>query len=213
MKNDSVSSIRQLVPIGAAFYCLVFCASAQAAIVIYESFNQTAATNMEGTTADLGLGAWDFINGTNSPVEAGSLTYGAVPTSGNKFYSKTATSIFAASTTTSLNAGSGGACERLRALDECHRGTHFFHELQAHRPGLGHRGIQCAEQYVQRFRQCKHSRWVWSRICSQQHKQFALSNREQSCVRRRSDAHHSDNPFHRNHNACRDSDDLERERK
>jgi hypothetical protein len=78
--------------LGGAVLVSALCVSAQAALVVYESFSQDPAAtpeNLIGESGDVGLGAWR--NGTirnrntGDLLSPGTSTFGTLPTTGNKF--------------------------------------------------------------------------------------------------------------------------------
>ncbi|MCC5844184.1 MAG: PEP-CTERM sorting domain-containing protein [Verrucomicrobia bacterium] len=69
----------------------------QGSLIAYESFGDAATTQLAGTTADSGLGAWTLVSGAagSATYTEPGLTYPNLVTSGNKVTVTTGTALYA----------------------------------------------------------------------------------------------------------------------
>lgn len=79
----------------------VLASTASAQLIAYESFNESASTELAGTTADSGLGAWTLVSGaaSSSTITSPGLDYPNLAASGNKVTVTTGTGLIANLTT------------------------------------------------------------------------------------------------------------------
>ena len=68
-----------------------------AAVLVYESFDEAPSTELAGTAADIGLGAWQLVSGDagSATITSPGFTYPPMEVEGNKLTISTGTALYA----------------------------------------------------------------------------------------------------------------------